>query len=143
MCKMEIQPEPQGKSELIVLWERAPGVLNNLKRGQEMLPAGCIMGAGDQGTNFPVKGKRKEQNITEDARKLLKLPPGPYRFKSAILPNLRSGVLCRDWLPQISYSLKLTKVWKDTSLRLQIWPKCIGGEQFASCLTRHVRFSNG
>lgn len=62
--------------------------------------------------NFPVRGTRKEQSIPEDARKLLKLFPGPYRFKFALLPNLRSGILCRDWLPQISYSLKLTKVWR-------------------------------
>lgn len=39
-----------------------------------MLPEAVFRKLGS-GTNFPVKGKRKEQGITEDARKSL---PGPY-----------------------------------------------------------------
>lgn len=41
----------------------------------------------ESGHNVPAKAKRKEQSISEDARKLLQMLPGPYRFKFAILPH--------------------------------------------------------
>lgn len=52
---------------------------------------------------FSSQRYKNRAGITEEVRKEL---PAFYRFKYTILPNLRSGVLCRDWLPQVSYPLK-------------------------------------
>ena len=112
--RTERKKKLQGKSEFNMLWESAPKQFE-----------------GETGNI-----SSRVCHVSKMQLKVLENHPQTFRHSNLPYYSITTwpGVSCRDWLPQNFLSLETYQGLEDTSLRLQIWPKCTSRKWFVYTL---------